>query len=193
MIWWFDEKDISLPTNSYDKQIDETMGRKIKVSTDKLYQFMKEHNMMTYVMSQYMGVSESIVRGCFKHDLNRHGKPLQFSEVNIQKMNEALPRLAVDLRGCLLSFGSEQTFTNRSGKVYDPAVAERIKEGMARFFNMRALTERLLGWNAQKCKARLASVSHQTYGHVSREDVDRLNDELVSVAGVLDCYEVVID
>lgn len=169
------------------------MKQKMKVSPDKLYQFMQEHNMMAAVISQYMGVGESIVRACFRHEPRRHGKPLQFTDANIQKINDALPLMAADLRGCLLTFGSEQTFTNRCGKVYDPALAEQVKEGMARFFNMRALTERLLGWNAQKCKARLASVNHQTYGHVSREDVDRLNDELISIASVLECYEVVID
>jgi hypothetical protein len=165
----------------------------MKVSPDKLYQFMQEHNMMAAVISQYMGVGESIVRACFRHEPRRHGNPLQFTETNIQKINNALPLMAADLRGCLLTFGSEQTFANRCGKVYDPAVVEQIKEGMGRFFNMRALTLRLLGWNAQKCKARLASVSHQTYGHISREDADRLNDELIAIASVLEYYEIVID
>jgi hypothetical protein len=167
------------------------MTQKIKVSTDKLYLFIQEHNLTMYILSVYMDVSESIVRGCFKHDLNRHGKPLQFSEANILKLNDALPRIAADLRRCILTFGSPRTFTNRCGSVYDPEVAEQIKDGMSRFFNIRALTERVLGWNNQKCRARLASVGHITYGHVTREDVDRLNDELVSVAGVLDSYEVV--
>lgn len=169
------------------------MKQKIKVSPDKLYSFMQEHNMMAYMLSHYMGVGESTVRACFRHEPRRNGKPLQFTEANIQKLNDALPQLATELRACLLSFGSERTFTNRCGKTYDPAVIEQVKNGMARFFNMRALTERLLGWNKQKCGARLASVGHQTYGHISREDADRLNDELMSVAGVLDCYEVVIE
>lgn len=166
------------------------MSQKTRVSTDKLYKFLNEHDFTAYVLSEYMGVSESIVRGCFRHNLNRHGKPLQFSEANLAKLNEALPRMAADLRGCVLTFGSERTFTNRCGAVYDPAVVDQIKAGMGRFFNMRSLTNRLLGWNAQKCCARLASESNGTYGHVSREDCDRLNDELLAIAGVLDNYEV---
>lgn len=166
------------------------MSRKTRVSTDKLYKFLNEHDFTAYVLSEYMGVSESIVRGCFRHNLNRHGKPLQFSEANLAKLNEALPRMAADLRGCVLTFGSERTFTNRCGAVYDPAVVDQIKSGISRFFNVRALTKRVLGWNAQKCGARLASEGNGTYGHMSREDCDRLNDELLSVAGVLENYEV---
>ncbi len=166
------------------------MMKKTRVSTDKLYKFLNEHDFTAYVLSEYMGVSESIVRGCFRHDLNRHGKPLQFSDENLAKINEALPRIAADLRRCVLVFGSDRTFTNRCGTVYDPAVVDQIKAGMSRFFNMRALTKRVLGWNTQKCGARLASEGNGTYGHVSREVCDSLNDELLAVAGVLENYDV---
>ena len=166
---------------------------KTKVSPDKLYKYMQEHDFTAYVLSDYMGVSESIVRGCFRHDLNRHGKPLQFSQENIQKMNDALPRLAADIHVCQIHFGQGNTITNRCGKVYDLSVAQQVKDGMGRFFNMRAMTKRLFGWNPQKCSARLASEAHITYSHVSREDCDRLNDELLAVAGVLSSYQVVAD
>jgi len=151
---------------------------------------MQEHNFTAYILSDYMGVSESIVRGCFKHDLNRHGKPLQFSEANLTKLNDALPRMATDLRGCVIDFDEERAVINRCGTKYDLTVAEQVKTGMSRFFNMRSLTKRVLRWNTQKCGARLASEGSITYSHVSREDCDRLNDELLSIAGVLDNYEV---
>ena len=169
------------------------MTNKRQVSPDKLYKFLQEHNIMDYVLSRYMGVSESIVRGCFKHDLNRHGKPLQFSPENIQKMNDALPRLAADIRACELHFGQGETFTNRCGRQYDRSIADQVKAGMTRFFSIKDITARVLGWKWTKCRARLSCTTHPSYSLVSREDCDRLNDELTAVASVLDSYHVVVD
>lgn len=160
------------------------------VSPDKLYKYMQEHNFTAYVLSDYMGVSESIVRGCFRHDLNRHGKPLQFSAANLEKLNDALPRMAADIRACQLHFGQGQTITNRCGREYDLSIAEQVKTGMMRFFSIKDLTARILGWNWGKCQSRLSSTGSVTYSHVSREDCDRLNDELLAVAGVLSSYEI---
>lgn len=164
-----------------------------QVTTEQLYRFLREHDVMDYVLSQYMGVSESIVRGCFKHDLNRHGKPLQFSADNILKMNDALPRLAADIRACELHFGQGETFTNRCGREYDRSIAQQVKDGMMRFFSVKDFASRVLGWNVLKCKARLCSTGSVTYSNVERQDCERLNDELVAVASVLESYKVVAD
>jgi hypothetical protein len=164
-----------------------------QVTTEQLYRFLREHNVMDYVLSQYMGVSESIVRGCFKHDLNRHGKPLQFSADNILKMNDALPRLAADIRACELHFGQGETFTNRCGREYERSIAQQVKDGMMRFFSVKDFASRVLGWNVLKCKARLCSTGSVTYSNVERQDCERLNDELIAIASVLESYKVVAD
>lgn len=148
---------------------------------------------MAYVLSQYMGVSESIVRGCFKHDINCRGKFLRFSEGNIQKMNDALHRLAADIRACQLNFGQGETFTNRCGRVYDRSIADQVKQGMMRIFVVKDIVSRVLGWNELKCKARLCSTGSVTYSNVECADCERLNDELISIASVLESYEVVSD
>lgn len=164
-----------------------------QVTTDQLYRFLREHSIMDYVLSQYMGVSESIVRGCFKHDLNRHGKPLCFSQENIQKMNDALPRLAADIRACEIHFGQGETFTNRCGREYDKSIADQVKAGMIHFFSIKDFAARILGWNVGKCRARLSSTNHGNYGLVAREDCERINDELIAIASVLEDYHVISD
>lgn len=169
------------------------MSKKRQVSPDQLYRFLQEHNIMDYVLSKYMGVSESIVRGCFKHDMNRHGKPLHFSADNILKMNDALPRLAADIRACELHFGQGEMFTNRCGVQYDRSIADQVKAGMGHIFSIKDITARILGWKWAKCQARLSGTTHPSYSLVKREECDRLNDELIATASVLDCYEVVIE
>ena len=166
---------------------------KIKVSQDFLYEYLNEHSFIVSALAEPMGVSESVIRGCFRHDLNRHGKPMKFSAPNIERMNQALELVANDLRDGLLIFGSERTFTNQRGTTYDPALVDAIKNGVAKYFKLKGLTERVLGWNKSKCDITLAVKNSPMYGRVTKEDADRINAELLSVAGVLSSYEVVTD
>lgn len=165
---------------------------KIKVSQDALYQYLQEHNITKVIIARKMGVSESIVGGCFRHALNRHGKPLKFSAANIVRLNDAIHQIASELRECIIPFGSEQAFVNRNGKTYDPAALKTISR-VGGYFVMNMLTERLLGWKKTRCGMVLSVKSSGIYGHVSQDDVNRLNAELLSVAGVLGSYEVVPD
>lgn len=166
---------------------------KIKVSQDFLYNYLMEHNFTLVRLSQLMGVSESIVNHCFRHVNDRHGKPLWFTAQNIERLNQALQLLSQELRQSLLTFGSERVFTTQRGTTYDPALTDAIKNGMARYFKMKGLTQRVLGWNKVKCDITLATKTSPMYGRVSQEDADRLNAELLSVAGVLSSYEVVTE
>ena len=77
---------------------------KVKVSQDILYGFLKEHNVTKVVIAQRMGVSESIVGGCFRHALNRHGKPLRISRQTSmgQPISPVLWRVSVNLAPILM-------------------------------------------------------------------------------------------
>ena len=165
---------------------------KTTISPDFLYKFLGEHDMTTVMISKKMGVSETIVGGCFRHALNRHGKPLIFSQANIVRLNAAIQQIAVELRQSVITFGSDETFTNSRGKTYDPGTVPTIRR-LGEFFNLTALTDRLLGWKNNRKNMVLGSKSSPVHGNVTKEDVDRINAELLSVAGVLSSYEVVAD
>jgi hypothetical protein len=164
---------------------------KIKVSQDFLYEYLKEHNFVLANLCKFMGVSESIVSACFRHDINRHGKPLSFSKANIVKLNDALPLVANEIRCCMLTFGTGETRPGQKGKVYDPALVVSIRDGVGKYFKLRPMLYRLLGWNVAKCRTTLSIEKSPVYGNVTREDADRINVELLAVAGVLSNYEVV--
>lgn len=164
---------------------------KVKVSSDFLYARLMDHDIIISMIATRMGVSKSIVRDCFQHRLNRHGKPLKFSQANIARLNTAIGQIAKELRECLIPFGSNQTFTNQWGKVYDPGVMPAFNK-IASYFNMTALTNRLLGWKKSK-RNTVFCVSSGIYGHVTKEDVDSINAELLAVAGILESIEVVAD
>lgn len=166
---------------------------KIRVSSDTLYKYLLEHNFVISVLSEKMGVSYGIVYNSFQHVLNRHGKPMRLSNANILKMNTALEQIAGELRNSVLRFGSERQYTNQQGTTYDPGLIEPIKAGIGKYFKLKGLTERVLGWKKYKCDITLATRTSPMYGKINRDDVDRLNAEIIAVAGVLETFEVVAD
>ena len=163
----------------------------IKVSSDLLYEFIQKKGLNVLPFAKRMGVSFSIVNMCFRHDLNRHGKPLFFSTANIKRLNEAIQQIASELDDCLISFGSSQTYTIRKN-TYDPACVEPMKR-LSEYFNLTKLTRDVLGWNLAKKRTTLSIVNCNRYGHITKKDVDLINTELLAIASVLKSYHVVAD
>jgi len=165
---------------------------RVKVSQDVLYQFLTEHGIKLVRIAELTGLSEGSINSCFKHQLINNGVPRRFTKYNVRKLNEAIWQIADSIRGCVLQFGSERTFTNQRGATYDPALVEPLKR-VGEWMNLSALTERVLGWNRSKKDNVLVTKSSKAYGCISQADADRINAELLSVAGVLSSYEVVAD
>ena len=165
---------------------------KIQVSQETLYEYMLAHDLKTARLAELIGKSPELVISCFKHHNDVYGKPRKFNAENIAAINEALPVIANELQSRLLTFGSDQTYTNRRGATYDPALVEKIKE-IGHYMNITALTERLLKWNKGKKSAVLVQTTSKSYGCVSEADMITINNEILSVVGVLSNYEVVAD
>lgn len=166
--------------------------QKTKISPDFLYKYIKDHNIILLKIAEKMGVSYSIVNRSFRHGKDRLGKPIYFSPSNIKKLNEAISEMAVDIRNCQLQFGSSQTFTNLHGTTYDPALVDGFRI-IGHYFKLNGLTHKVLGWNTTKNNTTLSVQKSPVYGNITREDADRINAELLAVAGVLSSYEVVAD
>ena len=168
------------------------MDKKVQISQDVLYQYLTEHGIKLVRIAELIGISEASVNSCFKHHKDAYGNPRSFTRYNIRKLNGAIEQIATELRGYMLTFGSDQTFTNQRGKTYDPALIEPMKK-IGNLLNLTALVIRVLGWNQNKKENTLVSPSSKNYGCITREDADRINAELLAVAGVLSSYEVVAD
>ncbi len=165
---------------------------KVKISSDTLYKFLTEHNVKQVRIAEKMGISVASLTSCFKHQLINNGVPRNFTVQNINRMNVAISQIAAELRMCLLTFGSDKTYTNQRGVTYDPALVAPLKR-IGKYMNLTALVARVLGWNQDKKETTIVSPSSKNYGNITREDADRINAELLSVAGVLSSYEVVAD
>lgn len=164
---------------------------KIKVNQDTLYQYMTDHDVKLVRLAELIGKSADVVTACFKHQKDMNGNPRSFSSRNIALINKALPQLAAELRSCILSFGSEHSYVSSRGVAYDPGLVEPVKR-IGNYLNITAVVERLLGWTKSK-KAAVLVFSKKAYGHIAKEDADRINAELLSIAAVLESYEVVAD
>ena len=169
-----------------------TAMEKIKVTQDELYQYLLEHDVKILRLSELMGTGDTMVTSCFKHSLDRLGVPRRFTAKSISLINQVLPQLASELRRSVLHYGSDQTYTNSHGHAYDPGQIEPIKD-LGRYLNITGLTNRLLGWSQNKKSSVLCRPKAINYGNITKEDVTRINTEILSIAAVLDSYELVID
>ena len=166
--------------------------QKMKMSQDALYEYLTAHDVKTIRIAELMGKTPQTIISCFKHHNNAHGYPRRFSVENIAQLNEALAVISKELRGCLLTFGTDQKYTNKHGRVYDPGMIEPINR-MGELLNMTSLMERLLGWSKTKKLAVFSTPSSKAYGNISEADVMAINAEALAIAGVLENVEIVPD
>lgn len=165
---------------------------KIQVTQDTLYEYMLAHDVKLSRLAELIGKSREVVFSCFKHHKDPRGKPRYFSHENIEAINQALPVLAQELQQHLLTFGSPQTYTNRWGNTYDPALIEPIKE-LGHYLNITAMTGRVLGWKPTKKTSVLVQTTCISYGCISEADAIAINNEILSIVGVLSSYTLIAD
>lgn len=165
---------------------------KVMITQDTLFQYITEHNIKLVRLAELTGLSEASINSCFKHQIINKGVPRSFTIQGIKNLNVAIGQLASELRQCLLTFGGD-VFENQRGKIYDRALVEPIKKGVARYFNINPFLERILGWSKVKKHNTLETNTGKAHGCITREDADRINAELLSVAGYLSNVEVVPD
>lgn len=165
---------------------------KVQVSPDTLYLFLTDHGLTLSRLAEIMGYSVASLTSCFKHQLINNGVPRQFTAQNIERLNVAITQLASELRQCMLHFDNDRK-PNQRGKIYDPALVEPIKKQVGRYFNINTMTANVLGWNKTKKHNVLETVTGKAYGCITKEDADRINAELLSVAAVLESYMILPD
>lgn len=164
----------------------------MKISQDQLFKYLTEHDVILTRLSEMMGISDSAIIAIFRRRPDRHGNTRHFTVENIQKLNSALAEFSYKLRRCLLHFGTDKMYTNKHGRTYDPGMIEPIKR-LGFYVNTTALFGRLLGWSKGKKSMVFGAPASKNYGNISKDDVDALNVEILSVAGFLSNVEVVPD
>ena len=169
------------------------METKVKVSQDTLYKYMMAHGVKLVRLAEITGLSEGTINQCFKHASVNGGRARVFSPTALIKINGALPLLAQNLRQSVVRFGSSKTFTNMRGRTCDPALIDPIKNTIGKYFNLNIMCQNVLGWSKSMKHNILESRTGIAYGCISKEDAERINTELIAVAGVLDSYEIVTD
>lgn len=166
--------------------------QKMKMTQDALYQYLTAHDVKVIRIAELMGKSPAVIISNFRHHKNAHGYPRRFSVENIRQLNEALGVLAKELRGCVLTFGTDQVRTNKHGRTYDPGLIAPLKR-VGELMNLTHLVNRLLGWSEGKKMNIMCAPSSKAYGNISEADVMTVNAEVLAVAGVLEGVEVVPD
>lgn len=167
------------------------MNKKVQISQDQLYKFWTGHDLKLVRLAELTGLSEASINVCFKHYLGTNGKPRVFTPQAIAKINAALPVIADEIRGCVMDFEPGKLPANQRGKVYNPTLVEPMKK-IGDYINITAMTYKLLKWSQNKKECVLVTKSSKIYGNITEEEVTIVNNELLSVSGMLSGYEVTV-
>lgn len=163
---------------------------KTKVSQDFLYKFITDNGINVSTLAELMGMSATMVNGCFRHNKDNAGRARKFPSQTLPRLNQAIVDLAAQMRGSLITFGSPQTYKNKHGREYDPACVESIN-ALHRYFKLTPFLVATLGWTPNKKSITLHTPSSRGYACISSDDVDRINARILSVAGMLETVEIV--
>lgn len=166
--------------------------QKMKMSQDKLYEFLTAHDVKVIRIAELMGKTPAVIISNFRHHKNAHGNPRCFSVENIKQLNDALAVIAKEMRGCVLNFGTPEKYVNRIGKCYDPGLIMPMRR-IGDLMSLTKLTHRLLGWSQNKRESVISDATSKAYGCISENDAMVINAELLAVAGVLEGAEIVPD
>lgn len=188
-IWRFAEKHLTL----HPKSIKATQNMdKIKVSQDELKRFIEAHHFVRVALAKKMGVSESIVGDSFNHMINRHGKPMSFTKKNIELLNIALQQIAEELSASKLKCSNEEEAATRRFINDDPAIIDSLRK-ISEYIKLRGLTAKVLGWGTRKCESNINLKEANPRVHLKKEEIELINNEILTVAGTLANWEVVAD
>jgi hypothetical protein len=167
------------------------MEEKIRISQDELYQFMTDHNLIITRLGELIGLGIGSMSACFKHML-ANGKPRYFTRQSVAKINEALPQIAFEVERRRVVFNTANNSSKQRKTMFDTGCVEQLK-ALGVYIKVDAMCQRVLGWKAVKSRKVLFAPSSTMYGHVTPEDVRRVNEELMFVSFWLQRHEVVAD
>lgn len=162
---------------------------KKKVSQDFLYDIITRNGVNMTTLAELMGMSPTMVSGCFKHQKDATGKPRNFPARTIPRLNEAIAQLSEQLAQTQIAFGSSEAYTNNRGVEYDPATVEPIM-ALHRYFKLTKFLNNALGWSQNKKSIVLHTPSSKGYACVSKKDVERINAAITEVSILLSGIEV---
>lgn len=164
---------------------------KTKVTQEELYNYLLSHDIKLIRLAELVQKkSNSVIYMCFHNQINNFGHTCFFTNQQVDAINDALPELAHKIYSLMLSFGSKLTYKNMRGNTYDPAVIEQFK-ALVKYFNIKELTKRILGWSKYKKDYVLLKKNSICYGCISEADVNAINQEIISIVNTLSSIEMV--
>jgi len=166
------------------------MEAKILITQDELYQFMLAHNLVTKRLGELIGLTDVSLSSCFKHHKNNSGRPRRFTRRQVASINEALPQMAYEVARRRVFFNAANDTSKSAKRMFDPGCVEQFKR-VGEYFNLTAMVVRVLGWTKQWKGNVINSPTNGSYGHITPEDVNAVNEELEYVSSWLGRHEVV--
>lgn len=163
-----------------------------KITSEQLFDFMQKNGVKMARLADFAGVTRFQLSAYFNKTSYADGLRRHFTDVSVQPINEALPRLAEQIRDAQIEVAPEEAERKRNNDYY-PVCVQRIKEQAGPWLNLTVFMCNALGWSTSQFGNVMMSRNSRAYGNITAEHISLLNQALRHLAADLENYELLPD
>ena len=163
------------------------MNREIRIPVTKLRDYLNEVGLTATALAELSGISTRHLQKCLVGEVDqRNGAVRTMSDENLALLQDALHRLAVNLKYIFIFYNPELEVVKRSGNRYCKDCVYQIKEQLSPYFSVLPFMMYALGWTRSKVRNVMDIEKGFAFGNISQDDVNRINVKLAEIATRLD-------
>ena len=163
-----------------------------QITSKQLYDYMEKNGVTMSRLADLAGITRHQLSAYFNKTALVSGLKRHFTEVSVQPINEALPRLAEQIRNAQIRVTPEEAKPVR-GREYYPVCVERIKEQLGPWLNLKVFMGRALDWSPSQFGNVMMSKNSRAHGNITADHILLLNQALRHLASDLENYELLPD
>ena len=171
----------------YNFASDMELQREIRIPVTKLMDYLNEVGLTVTALAELSGIGTRHLQKCLVGEVDqRNGAVRTMSDENMELLQDALHRLALNLKYIFIFYNPELEVVKRSGNRYCKDCVRQIKEQLSPYFNVLPFMQYALGWNRSKVRNVMDIEKGFAFGNISQDDVNRINVVLAEIATRLD-------
>jgi hypothetical protein len=176
----------------YNFAADMELQREIRVPVTRLRDYLNEVGLTVTALAELSGIGTRHLQKCLVGEVDqRNGAVRTMSDENMALLQDALHRLAVNLKYLFIFYNPELEVVKRSGNRYCKDCVYQIKEQLSPYFNVLPFMMYALGWNRSKVRNVMDIEKGIAFGNISQDDVNTVNLKLAEVSTRLDLLTIV--
>ena len=168
------------------------LQRETRIPITKLKDYLNEVGLTVTALAELSGIGTRHLQKCLAGEVDqRNGTVRTMGDENMALLQDALHRLALDIKYLFIYYNPDLEKEKRNGKRYCKDCVYQIKQQLSPYFSVLKFMQYALGWNRSKVRNVMDIEKGIAFGNISQDDVNRINVKLAEIATRLDMLTLV--